>query len=116
MNHKSGKVPAYCHHKPSGRAVVYIGRQAIYLGSNESHENYGREIARWRSAKTSGIADARSDSKGPLVPATVSELILAYLRHAETYYVDASGQQTKEFVEMKLALRPLRQVHGHAAC
>jgi len=114
MPRKPGKVPSYCRHKKSGQAVVYFGRKAVYLGpfcSSESHQNYEREIARWRVAQESGI-DRETVAIDRAAPKTVSELILAYLLFAKTYYVDADGKQTKEFTEMKLALRPLRKVHG----
>lgn len=82
MPSKSGKVPSYCLHKPSGRAVVYIDRKAVYLGpfgSEESHRNYEHEIARWRFAQDSGVP-RESLAIETIAPKTVSELILAYLR------------------------------------
>lgn len=114
MPRKAGKVPSYCHHKPSGQAVVYFGGHAAYLGpylSHESHKNYEREIARWRIAQTSGVS-RESVAIETSVQKTVSGLILAYLIFGKEYYVDADGQQTKEYGEMKQALRPLRLVHG----
>ena len=114
MPRKPGQVPKYCHHKPSGQAVVYFGRKAVYLGphlSSESKRKYEQEIARWRVAQERGVP-RESIAIEVSTPRTISELILAYLRYAERYYVDASGQPTKEFGEMKLALRPLRHVHG----
>ena len=50
MPRKSGKVPAYCHHRASGQAVVRIDGIDRYLGaygSDQSHEQYERLIAEW---------------------------------------------------------------------
>lgn len=115
MPRTKAKVPNYCLHKPSGQAVIYLNRHPVYLGpygSERSHERYEQEVARWRVRCATG-ADASHDLSMQ-VPScrTVAELILAYLRHAKGYYVDGHGATTKEFVEMKLAARPLRQVHG----
>ena len=52
MPRKQGKVPAYCHHKASGQAVVRLDGVDHYLGcygSDESHERYDRAIAEWRA-------------------------------------------------------------------
>ena len=52
MPRKPGKVPSYCRHKHSGRAVVRIDGRDHYLGrygSPESHEEYERCIAEWRA-------------------------------------------------------------------
>jgi hypothetical protein len=45
-------VPAYCHHKSSNRAYVYIGRKKVYLGpygSEESKKEYtaGSSASDW---------------------------------------------------------------------
>jgi integrase len=116
MPRRIGKVPSYCLHRPSGQAVVYLNRRPIYLGSygsDESQERYEREIARWRIQRSTG-GQALPQFSATAHPAlSVAEIILAYLRHAQVYYVDSAGQQTKEFVEMKIALRPLRKVHGN---
>ena len=44
------RTPSYRHHKPSGQAVVTIGRRDIYLGkfdTPESRTEYDRVIAEW---------------------------------------------------------------------
>lgn len=115
MPRRVGKVPSYCLHRPSGQAVVYLNRKPVYLGvygSDESQERYEREIARWRTQRSMGGQTLPQFSATARPALTVAEIILAYLRHAQVYYVDACGQQTKEYVEMKLAVRPLRKVHG----
>jgi integrase len=42
---------------------------------------------------------------------TINELLLAYLKHADTYYVK-NGKPTSEPTCIRLALRPLRQHYG----
>ena len=51
MPRRAGKIPSYCRHRASGRAVVRIDGKDHYLGpygSPESHEEYERLIAEWR--------------------------------------------------------------------
>jgi integrase len=110
---RSTRVPSYCLHKATGQAVVRINGKDIYLGaygSGASHESYARAIAQWRA----GCAE-RPVSLGSGKPRspdlTMNEALLAYLRFAESYYVK-DGETTKEFVEMKLALRPVRKLFG----
>ncbi len=58
MPRKPGKVPSYCRHKASGRAVVRIDGRDRYLGkygSPESHEEYERSIAEWRAGQRAGV-------------------------------------------------------------
>ena len=48
MPRSPGKVPSYCHHKASGRAVVRIDGRDHYLGPfgcDDSHAEYQRLIA-----------------------------------------------------------------------
>jgi len=54
MSRRALKVPSYCLHKASGRAVVRLGGRDVYLGeygSPESHEEYERVIAEWWSGR-----------------------------------------------------------------
>jgi hypothetical protein len=41
---------------------------------------------------------------------TVNELILAYVRHADSYYVK-NGYRTKEPFNVRFALRPLKTLY-----
>ncbi len=61
---------------------------------------------RSRRTRTGGAAAHQS-----AVDPTTNEVLLAYLKFAEAYY-RKDGRPTKEFVEMKLALRPLRKLFG----
>ena len=50
MSRRARKVPSYCLHKASGKAVVRLDGRDVYLGkhgSPESHEKYERAIAEW---------------------------------------------------------------------
>jgi integrase len=43
----------------------------------------------------------------------VSEVLLAFLDHAERYYRGPDGRPTKEVDEVKRAIRPVRELYGH---
>jgi integrase len=43
----------------------------------------------------------------------MTEVILAYWRHAETYYRHPDGTPTSEADNIRLALRPLKRLYGH---
>src|SRR5262249_20949453 len=44
---------------------------------------------------------------------SINEVILAYWRHAETYYRHPGGTPTSEADSIRLALRPLKRLYGH---
>ena len=114
MPRKSGKVPSYCHHRASGRAVVRINGQDHYLGdfgSPESHAEYERLIAEWRARRQHAVCHATTTLMLTDPFLTVAEGLLRYHEFAQTYY-SKNGVPTKEFVEMGLALRPVRQLFG----
>lgn len=106
--------PSYCHHRASGRAVVRIDGRDHYLGpygSPKSHAAYERLIAEWRvaQAERKSLADvAPSPAKFNL---TISQVVYRYREFAKTYYAK-NGEPTKEFTEMRYALRPLRELYG----
>ncbi|HVZ94804.1 MAG TPA: site-specific integrase [Phycisphaerales bacterium] len=106
------RVPKYRLHKPSGLAVVRLNGKDIYLGrhgSPESQAEYRRVIAEWMlstTATTPGAGRRQAES------CIVNELALAYLRHAKAYYVK-NGRPTGELRNIKDAIRPLVQSHGH---
>ncbi len=101
--------PAYCLHKPSGQAYVRIQDHFVYLGpygTPESKNEYSRVVAEWlnngrRTPGESGVGHGIS----------VNELILAYWRFAEAYYVK-DGTPTSERWWIKLAVRPLKKLYG----
>ncbi len=112
MPRRPSHVPAYRLHKPSGQARVIIDGQHIYLGrygSPESREKYARILAESATRQPTAMEPPSSGSLFPCL--SVSELILAYWRFAETYYCK-EGKPTKELACMKEALHPLRHLYG----
>jgi integrase len=96
-----GFVPSYRKHKPTNQAAVDLNGRTYYLGrygSAGSRREYDRLIAEW-------LVGGRSLANGSR--RSVSEVILAYLRFAETYY-RGSGEVEK----VKLAVKPLRALYG----
>jgi integrase len=106
---RKSSVPSYRLHKASGQARTIVNGRHIYLGkygSPESREQYARILV--EAALPAGTPSPdRSDSQRLLV----SELLVAYLKFAETYYSD-EGQPTKEFQSMVDAVGPLNQLYG----
>ncbi|MCA9120191.1 MAG: site-specific integrase [Planctomycetaceae bacterium] len=114
MPRKPGKVPSYCLHKASGRAVVRINGRDCYLGpfgSPESHAEYERLVAEWRArnAESSSANQRVSQLADPSL--TIAQVLLEYRSFARNYYVK-NGSPTKELDEMRFALRPLRKLYG----
>jgi integrase len=106
--------PSYCLHKASGRAVVRIGGKDFYLGSygsKESHAEYARLIAEWRVELTECSLRQSAAANTAAFDLTLSQVIARYRDFAEGYYVKG-GEPTKELVEMRYALRPVRQLYG----
>ena len=113
MPRKSGHVPSYRLHKPSGQARVIVNGQHIYLGrygSSESREKYARIIAESTVAQENGIDATRPQDA--LHQFSVEELILSYWHFAEGYYC-RNGQPTQELGAIRDALRPLRKLYGN---
>ena len=112
MPRPKSKVPGYCRHKASGRAVVRLDGKDHYLGafgSPESHE----AIAKWQA---SGRERSHAGTSRPLSAAekanlTVAEVLLRYRDFARTYYI-RDGQPTKQFVNLQYAMKPLRLLFG----
>jgi len=100
------RVPTYGLHKATGQAVVRLNGKDHYLGKYDSPESraaYDRLILQW-------LSNDRTLPKTKAGP-TVNEVILAYVRWAECYYVK-DGQPTKELGIVKASLKPLRQAYG----
>ncbi len=99
------KPPSYRLHRPSGQAVVRIDSHDHYLGRHgtpESHEKYARLVAEWSASGQ--VIEPASDH-------TVNEVLVAYLTHAQTYYVK-DGEQTNEVGRIRRALAPARKLYG----
>jgi integrase len=104
-------VPSYRRHKPTGQAVVTLGGRDYYLGRHgtaASRAEYDRLVGEW-------LANGRAAPRGGAGCGglTVSELILAYLKHADEHYRNADGSRGEEVGNLKDALRPVRKLYGH---
>ena len=92
-------VPSYRLHKASGEARVILDGQHVYLGSYNSaerREQYARLIA---ERFASPVVPNRNDDAPPDLTSissslTVSELLVAYLKHARAYY-SREGRRTQ---------------------
>jgi integrase len=82
---------------------VYLGRH----GTPESRAEYDRLVAEW-------LLQGRPQVARPVAggsDTTVNEMVLAYLKHVDSYYVK-NGKPTSEPRNIKLALRPVRRLYG----
>jgi len=106
----SFRTPSYRLHKPSGQAVVTLNGRDCYLGkfgSAESKAEYDRLIAEW-------LANGRrlAGPEEPPADLTISEVLLAFWRHADAHYRTPSGGPARELENLRDALRPLRRLYG----
>jgi integrase len=115
---RKGEPPTYRLHKQSSQAIVSLpdgigGYRDILLGkygTAESRVEYARVIAEWEA---SGRRLPQQTDRG-LPSLTINELILAYWKHAEQHYRHPDGTPTAEIHCLRAALRPLKQLYGHA--
>ncbi len=112
MSRRSNPVPKYRHHKASGQAVVTVNvngrRKDVYLGvfgSEESKSEYARVVAEFRVSTLDPTTAKKS--------LTVAEVLLAFRKHAERYYVRPDGTPSGEFREYGLVIRVVRQLYAH---
>jgi len=113
MLRRRSAFPLYCLHRPTGQAVVTIrnadgSRKDVYLGKHgteASKEEYRRVLAMIESSPTQ-----------PATPhgITVAELILAYLRHCDGYYLTADGSPSATLEDIKRSLRRVRELYAHS--
>lgn len=108
------RLPRYCHHKSTGRAVVYLGGKAVYLGPHDSPESkarYKAVVADWLAVRA--IPDDAPNAVNAInavsrvAPPTLAEVILRYKRHAEAYY-----RESREANNLRDAIRPVRAMFG----
>jgi integrase len=110
-------VPSYRLHKQSGQAVVTLNdgvgrRRDVLLGQHgtaDSRAEYARVLAEWEAN------GRRLPAAHPVRAADISvnELLLAYMQFCGGYYRHADGTPTSETDNIRLALRPLKNLYGH---
>jgi integrase len=107
MPRLSSNPPRYCHHKASGRAVVYLNGKAHYLGlhnSSESKAQYRQFIGEWSAKADPDQPSGASKTVSSVL--TIAEALMQYRSHCQRYY------QSRELDNLRDALRPLREQFG----
>jgi hypothetical protein len=102
---RPNRIPSYRLHKPTNQANVVIRGKMFYLGrfgSVESRAEYNRIIADWLAGNPQYLLPT-AFSHAVQSDLTVAELILAYHRHSEQYYVK-NGEVTNQVTLIRLAL------------
>jgi integrase len=107
------RIPSYCIHSAKKQAYVRLNGVMIYLGppgSAESKAQYDRILAEWIA---SGRTYLRPHERQRI---SANEVLLAYRRFAETYYVSPEGAvNAAEIERINLAVRPLMELYGETA-
>jgi integrase len=101
-------LPKYQKHRTSGQAVVTLDTVDYYLGphgTKTSRLEYDRLIAEWL---TNGRRMPVADAEGKV---TVMEVLAAYKRFAEGYYVK-NGKVTNEVTAISSAMRIVKRLYG----
>jgi hypothetical protein len=101
-------LPKYRKHRASGQAVVTLDAVDFYLGphgSKASRLEYDRLIAEWLA---NGRRMPAKDSEGHLA---IVEVLIAYKRHAEVYYVK-NGEATGEVAPILSAMRIVKRLYS----
>jgi len=110
----NGRVPKFCHHKASGKAVVTLNGKDFYLGpydDPESRSRYDALITRWLA---NGRRLLPHEEEQP-DDTTINELVVAFWEHAQNYYRHPDGSPTTEIENYRQAIRPLVELYGDTA-
>lgn len=120
MARPKSRKPAYCRHKPSGRAFVKLDGHRVYLGKHgtpESKDKYDVTVAEWiaRGRQQVPASTTASTSDDATVPAeiTVAEIGAAFWEHAKGYFVDEEGKPNQHLGHFKAALKFLVRLYGN---
>lgn len=115
MSARRKSTPSYLPHSQSGRAravwtdALGIRHQKLLPGSfdsAESHTAFARLLLELTSSPTGMVTSWSAIS--------MAEVLAAYLDHAEGYYRKPDGSPTGEVNEIRLTIRPVRELYGHA--
>lgn len=107
--------PKLCHHRGQELGYVTLNRKEFYLGRwpreqkqppQEVLVRYNQVLAEWH-ARLAAVPEPVSAEP------TVLELCVAYIAHAEGYYVKR-GKPTTEPGTIKDALKPVAKLYGEA--
>ncbi|MSU79967.1 MAG: site-specific integrase [Gemmataceae bacterium] len=111
-------IPTYRKHSATGRAAVSFyradgTRTEVILpgkyGSKESKAEYERLLSQLRANGGRMPTDHRQDL-------SIDELVLKFMEHANSYYVDpVSKQPTTEVVACRDAFRPICRLYGNTS-
>src|ERR1700722_12993597 len=122
MPRKPG-TPSLRRHKPSNQGVVTLSGKDVYLGvwpedreeaPVEVKARYHREVAEWEARGRMNLPTVKPEQQtdGRI---TVTELVAAFIRHAQGYYLDHNGKPTSELSEYTLSLRPVNHLYDTLA-
>lgn len=109
MSNVSQRVPKASKHRATGQAVVRLSGKDFYLGrygSAAAKAEYDRLITEW-------LAHGRQIPR-PDASLSIAELILAYMRWAERYYVKG-GKTTSEYQIIRQAMKWLKADYGRTS-
>jgi integrase len=90
------RLPSYRLHKASNQAITWIAGRTYYLGefgSKDSKDKFDRLVAEYLVDPSFGVEKSRQ---------SIAEGVVAYLKHAQTYYSGGS-----EYASMRDACKPL---------
>lgn len=102
--------PPYCLHKSSGHAYVNLNGQDHWLGKFNSPDSLAKYQKLIAEHAAGAVIDAGGKPATVAAGLTVAEIILAYRKHAATYYVK-NGRPTDEVHCIKSALHHLTELY-----
>ena len=108
MPRRTNNIPTYKRHAKSDSARCWVNGKWVQLGrynSPESRAEFARIVAEVATRRT-------NERAGPNPSTTIDEILVAFWRHAETYYRTAEGALTNEPNEIKRSIAPLRKLYG----
>ena len=114
MSARRKPTPSYLLHRQSGRGrAVWTDstgtrQQKLLPGpfdSQESRTAFARLQLELETSPTAAVTDTKHLS--------VAEVLHAFVEHAERYYRTPDGKPTSEVKEIKLSIRPVRELYGH---
>ena len=101
-------IPKLRYHKATKQSYCVLNGHAIYFGNPQTCDTlaeYHKTIAEW-------LANGKQPNTS-LSDVTINEMLARFWVHAEDYYRDANGNQTKELSCYRFSLRPFCELYGH---